>query len=103
MTYCVIGTLRSAGVYGEGCLFPWGACGHEKHGYQFAYTYLTFIVSVAQMYGAPHYASHLPLIFSYKSEESLCGAALYCLWMFYHATSKPLEEIRPVCSLTSLR
>ena len=75
MPYRVIGILRWAGVYGEGCLFPWSKC-KEKFGYQFAYTYLTFIVSVAQMY------------------------ALYCLWMFYHATSKLLKDIRPVCALT---
>ena len=73
---------RLAGVYGEGCLFPWSECTGQHHGergYQNAYTYLTFIVSVAQMY------------------------ALYCLWMFYHATQVPLAEIKPGAKFISIK
>ena len=73
---------RLAGVYGEGCLFPWSECTGQHDGelgYQNAYTYLTFIVSVAQMY------------------------ALYCLWMFYHATQVPLAEIKPGAKFISIK
>eukprot|EP01043_Picozoa_sp_COSAG02_P066577 COSAG02_NODE_10410_length_1946_cov_3.650785_1_plen_447_part_10 len=65
--------------YGEGCLFPWTKCSKGGYGYQYAYTYLTFIVSVAQMY------------------------ALYCLWMFYRATSKPLDDIKPGAKFFSIK
>lgn len=73
---------RTVGRYGEGCLFPWSECkpNHPgEYGYQYAYTYLTFIVSLAQMY------------------------ALYCLFMFYHATSTPLKDIYPKAKFISIK
>jgi hypothetical protein len=75
----VLLATRVTDRYGEGCLFPWTKCSTGGYGYQYAYTYLTFVVSVAQMY------------------------ALYCLWMFYHATSTPLDDINPGAKFVSIK